>query len=137
MTLVKDPTRKTFGYIMPLLEPRFQGLEHLVLGKMKPAPSFEFFVRQPFLSQDAFEKLHNMGACYKDINLGGPFLDPLTGEVRICDTDNVRVNKPLANIIFVYFAAPNSFSMKALVKPTQTFIHWLSCCSTCLFDTIP
>ena len=35
MTLVKDPTRKTFGY-MPLLEPRFQGLEHLVLNETRP-----------------------------------------------------------------------------------------------------
>ncbi|MGC6507465.1 MAG: protein kinase domain-containing protein [Myxococcota bacterium] len=125
MTMVKDPRRQTFGYIMPLLEPRFQGLEHLVLGKMRPAPSFRVLCHAAISLAECFRKLHNMGACYKDINLGGPFLDPQTGEVRICDTDNVRVNKTPGNIIFVYFAAPELILNEGTCQ-TNTDIHSLA-----------
>jgi hypothetical protein len=37
-------------------------------------------------------KLHAKGLCYRDIAFGNVFFDPDTGEVRICDNDNVDVN---------------------------------------------
>ena len=104
--LVLDPKKFTFGYIMDLLEPRFQGLEKLVLGKIKPSPSFHTLCLAAIRLSDAFRKLHLAGLCYKDINLGGPFIDPKTGDVRICDNDNVRIDNAPGNIIFVFFAAP-------------------------------
>lgn len=125
MTLIRDPSRKTFGYIMELLEDRFQGLETLVLGRMRPVPSLKILCESAISLAECFRKLHNMGACYKDINLGGPFIDPQNGEVRICDTDNVRVNKTPGNIIFVYFAAPELILNQGTCQ-TNTDIHSLA-----------
>src|SRR5207244_4661707 len=32
------------------------------------------------------------GLCYRDINYNNVFFDPDTGEVRVCDNDNVDIN---------------------------------------------
>ena len=110
---------------MELMEPRFQGLEKLVLGKMRPVPSFSILCKAAINLAESFRKLHNMGACYKDINLGGPFIDPRTGEIRIVDTDNVRVNKTPGNILFIFFAAPELVRGEGLCQ-TNTDIHSLA-----------
>jgi len=106
LSLVEDPNKKTFGYLMDLLQPNYQGLEKLVLGKMKPSPSFRILCKAAINLAECFRKLHAQGLCYKDINLGGPLLDPRTGDIVICDCDNVRYNKTPGNIIFIFFAAP-------------------------------
>ncbi len=38
---------------------------------------------------DSFLRLHSLGLCYSDISFGNIFLDPFSGEVSICDNDNV------------------------------------------------
>ena len=38
--VVEDSKGRTFGYLMHLLPERFQSMERLVLGRMKPAPRF-------------------------------------------------------------------------------------------------
>ncbi len=106
ITMVNEPKNRTFGYLMNLLPKRFQGLERLVLGKMRPVPSFYELCTAAIQLAESFKNLHARGLCYKDINLGGPFIDPKTGDVIICDCDNVRYNKTPGNIIFIFFAAP-------------------------------
>lgn len=98
----------TFGYLMKLREPRFQGLEPLVLNRMKPSPSWYALCTAAIGMAQCYRKLHLAGWCYKDINFGNAFLDPDTGDVNICDNDNVRVNKsPLGSIQGTqYFMAP-------------------------------
>jgi DNA-binding helix-hairpin-helix protein with protein kinase domain len=125
LSMTTDRKKNSFGYIMELMEPRFEGLEKLVLGKMRPVPSFMILCKAAINLAESFRKLHNMGACYKDINLGGPFLDPRTGEIRIVDTDNVRVNKTPGNILFVFFAAPELVRGEGLCQ-TNTDIHSLA-----------
>ena len=41
----------------------------------------------------AFKKLHEMGYSYQDLNDGSFFLDPDTGDLLICDNDNVTADK--------------------------------------------
>ena len=106
ITMVNDPRNRTFGYLMPLLPREYQGLERLVLGKMRPVPNFHTLCTAAIQLAQSFKNLHARGLCYKDINLGGPFINPKTGEVIICDCDNVRYNKTPGNIIFIFFAAP-------------------------------
>ena len=125
LSMTVHKKKNSFGYIMELMEPRFQGLEKLVLGKMRPVPSFGILCKAAINLSESFRKLHNMGACYKDINLGGPFLDPKTGEIRIVDTDNVRVNKTPGNILFIFFAAPELVRGEGLCQ-TNTDIHSLA-----------
>ena len=84
LAFVDEPEGRTYGYLMELLPQRFQGLESLVLGQMRPVPTFRTLCRSAIGLAECFRKLHNMGACYKDINLGGPVLDPTTGDVMVC-----------------------------------------------------
>ena len=122
---VEEPERRTYGYLMPLLPERFSGLESLVLGKMRPVPSFRVLCRAAIGLAECFRKLHNMGACYKDINLGGPVIDPTNGDVMVCDLDNVRINKTPGNILFVFFAAPELIRGEGTCQ-TNTDIHSLA-----------
>ena len=41
----------------------------------------------------AFKKLHEMGYSYQDLNDGSFFLNPETGDILICDNDNVTGDK--------------------------------------------
>ena len=78
---------KTFGYIMPLRPAEYKGLVDLL--KCRVNPSFYILCRTAYNLAKAYEKLHAMGNCYRDINYGNLFFDPDSGDVLICDNDNV------------------------------------------------
>ena len=40
---------------------------------------------------DGFLRLHSKGLCYRDISFANVFFDPKTGDIRICDNDNVDI----------------------------------------------
>lgn len=79
-----------FGYVMPLREARFRGFRDLVNGQLDP--SLRVLAMVGFHLSDAFHQLHAAGLCYRDISFGNAFLDPGTGEVAICDNDNVTID---------------------------------------------
>lgn len=81
---------ESFGYVMPLREPRFKGLVDLMMQRADP--SFAALATAGFELAHHYFLLHSGGLCYRDISFGNVFFDPATGEVRICDTDNVDVN---------------------------------------------
>ena len=81
---------KTFGYLMPLREARFKGMADLMTRQIEP--SFQALVTAGIELADSYLKLHGEGLCYRDISFGNVFFDPLSGEVRICDNDNVDIN---------------------------------------------
>lgn len=85
--LINSPDGKTFGYIMPLRPKRFRTMADLLKGRVKP--SFYTICRAGYNLAKGYDKLHLMGNCYRDINLGNLFFDPDTGDVQICDCDNV------------------------------------------------
>jgi len=80
-----------FGYIMRLREPRYKGLLDLVTNRIDP--KFRELVTVGLALADNFYKLHANGLCYADISFGNAFFDPKTGEVLICDNDNVTENR--------------------------------------------
>jgi serine/threonine protein kinase len=80
----------TFGYVMPLREPRFKSLYDMMRGKVHP--SNRVITTAGFELAHSYSELHAKGLCYMDINFGNVFLDPNTGEIRVCDNDNVDVN---------------------------------------------
>ncbi len=75
------------GYIMPLRPSRYKGINALL--KRRVEPSFAALSRAVYNMTQAYEKLHAEGLCYRDISRGNVFFDPDTGDVLICDTDNV------------------------------------------------
>lgn len=82
-----------YGYLMRLREARFKGLFDFVLGRIDPDPCFRELVTVGLGLADNFYKLHSEGLCYCDISFGNAFFDPATGEVLICDNDNVTANR--------------------------------------------
>ncbi len=79
-----------FGYIMPLREPRYKGIVDLM--KRRIEPSFRALATAALDLSHSFLQLHAKGLCYRDISFGNVFFDPDTGEILICDNDNVTVD---------------------------------------------
>lgn len=80
----------SFGYLMPLREPRFRGMADLMCRAVDP--SFRTLTTVGLELADSFLRLHSLGLCYSDISFGNIFFDPANGEISICDNDNVAVD---------------------------------------------
>jgi serine/threonine protein kinase len=59
------------------------------LMKRKLDPSFRVLATAGYHLADSFYQLHSRGLCYRDISFGNVFFDPDSGEVLVCDNDNV------------------------------------------------
>ena len=79
-----------YGYIMPLREARYKSIVDMM--KRRIEPSFRALVTVGLELSHSFLQLHARGLCYRDISFGNTFFDPDTGEVLICDNDNVTVD---------------------------------------------
>lgn len=90
IALVSAPDISGFGYLMALREPRYKGIVDLM--KRRIEPSFKALAVAGFHLADSFFQLHAKGLCYRDISFGNVFFDPDTGEVCVCDNDNVSVD---------------------------------------------
>lgn len=88
--LVKSDSSGSYGYLMPLREARFKSFTDIVNGRTDP--SFEVLITIGLNLVECFHKLHGSGLCYRDISFGNGFFDEDTGEVVICDNDNVSAN---------------------------------------------
>ncbi len=95
--LVKAEGHASFGYLMPLREHRFNSFSDVVSGRVDPR--FEILLNVCLNLANAFHNLHAAGLCYKDINFGNGFFDPRTGEILICDNDNVSPNLASVNTV--------------------------------------
>jgi len=88
--IVQSADADGFGYVMAVREPRFRGMAELVTRQIEP--SFRALTTAGFELANAFLQLHARGLCYRDISFGNVFFDPATGNVQICDNDNVDVD---------------------------------------------
>ena len=91
LDLIESASGDGFGYVMRLRESRFHGLLDLMMGRVDP--SFQTLVTAGLQLADSFFRLHADGLCYRDISFGNVFFDPQTGEVLVCDNDNVTENR--------------------------------------------
>lgn len=87
LDLAVSSSGRRFGYVMALREPRFHTSEDFMARRV--VPTFRALMTAGHQLASAFLKLHARGLCYRDISFGNVFLDPRTGDVRICDNDNV------------------------------------------------
>lgn len=85
--LIISTDGKAFGYVMPLRPKKYKGLVNLLAFQVNL--SFSVRCRIAYNLAGAYEKLHASGNCYRDINYGNFFFDPNTGDVLICDNDNI------------------------------------------------
>lgn len=91
LEVITDPNVKGYGYIMPLRPKNYKNIVDLM--KRRIEPSFFALSTAGFQLADSFFHLHINGLSYRDISFGNVFFDPLTGEVLICDNDNVTFDK--------------------------------------------
>lgn len=88
--IVSAPGVPGYGYLMPLREPRFKSLFDLM--KRTIQTSFRALFTAAIELPNSFYQLHAKGLCYCDISFGNVFFDPASGEVAICDNDNVVID---------------------------------------------
>ncbi|MBQ1516699.1 MAG: hypothetical protein IIZ46_00645 [Clostridia bacterium] len=77
-----------FGYVMNLLPKSYKCFTDYLLTKEKFA-SISVVVNAALNITNAFRELHRRGFSYQDLNDGNFFIEQKTGDVLICDTDNV------------------------------------------------
>lgn len=106
----------SFGYLMRLFPSGYESLTNVLLGRKKSADgrtvplkwaNWFVMVTAALNIVRAFEILHSRGLSYQDLNEGGLAVNMITGDVLICDCDNVspdRTNLGIRGIM--YYMAP-------------------------------
>ncbi|MBY0527025.1 MAG: hypothetical protein K2R98_26765 [Gemmataceae bacterium] len=102
-----------YGYLIRLREPRYKGIVDLMVRRAEP--TFRALASAGLQLADCYLQLHARGLCYCDISYGNVFFDPQTGDVLICDNDNVIVNGQTPEIAGTLgFMAPEIVTGSAL-----------------------
>ncbi|MEE5993770.1 MAG: serine/threonine-protein kinase [Oscillospiraceae bacterium] len=78
----------SFGYIMHLRPQGYYEFSDFLIGKQE-FDSIDNMLKAAVNIVDSFRMLHNKGFSYQDLNDGNFFMNPSTGDVLICDNDNV------------------------------------------------
>ncbi len=78
----------SYGYIMKLRPQNYYEFGNFLLAKVS-FKSFSAMLNAALKICDGFMMLHRFGYSYQDLNDGNFFIDPKTGDVLICDNDNV------------------------------------------------
>lgn len=89
--------KKSFGYVMPLRPLRFASIVDLM--KRKAEPSFYALTKAAMELMESFRMLHGKHLCYRDISFGNVFFDPRTGEILICDNDNISFDEEVLGTV--------------------------------------
>ncbi|MDQ4097797.1 MAG: serine/threonine protein kinase [Actinomycetota bacterium] len=108
-----QPGSSDFGYLMLLRPGRFHGLGEF-LGRRVDAEFRELAIAGLQLAH-CFLQLHSKGLCYRDISYANMFFDPETGDVLVCDNDNVGIDGEETFILGTpYFMAPEIVRREAM-----------------------
>ena len=97
LDIVTCPNVAGFGYLMPLLEPRFVSFAEMLESPKQPTFADMAVIGRELV--DAFAALHASGLCYRDISFGNLFVDPERGEVAVIDNDNVGTDGGTAQVL--------------------------------------
>ena len=79
-----DPS---FGYVMAVRDRRYGNISDLMTRRL--SSTFRSLATAGVGLADGYYRLHSKGWCYRDISHNNVFLDPVSGDVLICDNDNV------------------------------------------------
>lgn len=82
------PQHGSFGYLMPLRPHSYIEFSQFLLAKVSFA-SLDALFKAAINICNAFKALHIKGLSYQDLNDGNFFINPQSGDVLICDNDNV------------------------------------------------
>ena len=112
----------SFGYVMKLRPKGYFEFGHYLLAKAQ-FKSFDAMVNAAMKICEGFKALHLAGLSYQDLNDGNFFIEPETGDVLICDNDNVFPEGDNSGILGkARYMAPEVVTGKALPsKQTDKF----------------
>lgn len=97
---VTEKTDGSFGYIMDLRPHGYTELTNVLVSYGGGGfASFKAVVEAGIKIVSAFRMLHVKGYSYQDMNSGNFFINTKTGDVLICDNDNVAPNGTHTGII--------------------------------------
>lgn len=85
---ITEKQQGSYGYIMKLRPQNYYEFGNFLLAKVS-FKSFTAMLSAAMRICDGFMMLHRFGYSYQDLNDGNFFIDPQTGDVLICDNDNV------------------------------------------------
>ena len=122
-----------FGYAMRLRDERYIDLTYLVTGTGPRGetidPSFATVITVCRHLTECFLRLHARGMCYRDINFHNVFFHPRSGDILVCDNDNIGIDDGQGGIRGTpFFMAPQlvrDVSFKT-APSTQTDLHSLA-----------
>lgn len=96
--MLLDFANDRIGYLMDLRPKNYVSFVSYLTGKNAFA-SYETLLTWCINLCLAFKKLHEKGYSYQDLNDGSFFLDPNSGDLLICDNDNVTADKKNLGIL--------------------------------------
>ena len=116
-----ERTDGSFGYVMEFRKPGFHEFtEFLTNPKDVHFTTYKANVEACLRIVSAFQILHQHGYCYQDMNHGNFFINPKTGDVLICDNDNVAPNNKDAFILGTpRFMAPELVAPEILGRDAE------------------
>lgn len=104
----------SFGYVMDLIPDGYHEIDHYIMALVKFS-SFKSAVEACIQINSAFRALHLKGLAYQDLNGGNFVINPETGNVLICDNDNVAPDGVTTGILGTPgYMAPEVFAGNSL-----------------------
>jgi DNA-binding helix-hairpin-helix protein with protein kinase domain len=116
-----------FGYLMDRIDTRRFAELGECWAHIKPVPNFSALCEISYQLANSYRALHLSGHCYRDISAGNLMFDPGTGDILICDNDNVGVNRQSRSQVWgtMEYMAPEI--IRGETDPsTQTDLHSLA-----------
>lgn len=97
---VTEKTEGSFGYIMDLQPDGYNEFTNVLVSSGGGGfSSFKAVVEVAIKTVSAFKTLYVIGYSYQDMNSGNFFINPKTGDILICDNDNVAPNGTYTGIV--------------------------------------
>ena len=104
----------SYGYIMKVRPQGYFELSHYLLARVQ-FKSLDAITNAAMKICEGFMKLHLSGLSYQDLNDGNFFINPETGDVLICDNDNVAPEGENSGILGkARYMAPEVVTGKAM-----------------------
>lgn len=116
-----------FGYLMARIDTQKFAELGEVWAHLKPVPNFSSLAEISYQLVNSYRALHLSGHCYRDISAGNLMFDPVSGDILICDNDNVGVNRQSRCQVWgtMEYMAPEIIRSEA-DPSTQTDLHSLA-----------
>ncbi len=90
---------RSFGYVMRLRDADYVGMRDLIAAPPRRVdPPLSIRAILCLRIAQSFLELHASGFCYQDINFGNIFFRPDSGDILICDNDNVDIDGAMGSV---------------------------------------